>query len=187
MAYGAATDMQHVSMGLMHAGSGIADAPRRPPSAPQASDAQSRIFDMKDPRCASAPLVCMQAAGWLRTHRPSCTPLCCAQKAQLLHMLTDCGMLCKLLQIALTNADSPLSCLRRQELNNLLPEEIRRFDVSDRSYISAQPNYVSEQMLRTPPPKRITVKEEVVDQKADPVTGYARLGYVGQVQNASRI
>ena len=54
----------------------------------------------------------------------------------------------------------------------------------DRSYIRAQPNYVSEQMLRTPPPKRVTVKEELVDQKADPVTGYARLGYVGQVRSA---
>ncbi|CAK0771076.1 hypothetical protein CVIRNUC_003830 [Coccomyxa viridis] len=100
-----------------HFGSEIAAAPGNPPSVPKASDAQSRIFDMKDPR---------------------------------------------------------------QELNNLLPEEFRRFDVRDRSYIRAQPNYVSEQMLRTPPPKRVTVKEELVDQKADPVTGYARLGYVGQ-------
>ena len=91
----------------------------------------------------------------------------------------------QLLRAALTNADSLLPHARRQELNNLLPEEFRRFDVRDRSYIRAQPNYVSEQMLRTPPPKRVTVKEELVDQKADPVTGYARLGYVGQVCSAS--
>ena len=96
-------------------------------------------------------------------------------------------LLCKPLQTALTNADSLLPHARRQELNNLLPEEFRRFDVRDRSYIRAQPNYVSEQMLRTPPPKRVTVKEELVDQKADPVTGYARLGYVGQVRSASHI
>ena len=89
------------------------------------------------------------------------------------------------MSVATTNADRTLSRVRRQELNNLLPEEFRRFDVRDRSYIRAQPSYVSEHMLRTPPPKRITVQEELVEQKADPVTGYAELGYVGQVCSAS--
>ena len=60
-----------------------------------------------------------------------------------------------------------------------MPEAFRRFDVADRSYIKSQaddPDSSSE-----PPPKRITVVEEAVDHRADPIKGYAKLGYAGQV------
>ena len=56
--------VSHLKRALTCAGSEIAAAPGRPPSAPKASDAQSRIFDMKDPRCAGAPLRCMGGC-WL--------------------------------------------------------------------------------------------------------------------------
>ena len=69
----------------------------------------------------------------------------------------------------------------RKELDKLLPEEFRRFDVADKSYVKSQAGSYSAQTPSEPPPKRITVMEPPVDHLADPVTGYAKLGYAGQV------
>lgn len=73
-------------------------------------------------------------------------------------------------------------CDCRKELDKLLPEEFRRFDVADKSYVKSQAGSYSAQAASEPPPKRITVMEPPVDHRADPVTGYAKLGYAGQVQ-----
>ncbi len=69
----------------------------------------------------------------------------------------------------------------RKELDKLLPEEFRRFDVADKSYVKSQAGSYSAQAASEPPPRRITVMEPPVDHRADPVTGYAKLGYAGQV------
>ena len=69
----------------------------------------------------------------------------------------------------------------RKELDKLLPEEFRRFDVADKSYVKSQAGSYSAQTASEPPPKRITVMELPVDHRADPVTGYAKLGHAGQV------
>ena len=72
-------------------------------------------------------------------------------------------------------------CACRKELDKLLPEEFRRFDVADKSYVKSQAGSYRAQAAAEPPPRRITVMEPPVDHRADPVTGYAKLGYAGQV------
>ena len=52
--------------------------------------------------------------------------------------------------------------------------------MADRSYVKSQAG--SYAAAAEPPPKRITVMEPPVDHRADPVTGYAKLGYVGLVR-----
>ncbi len=74
-------------------------------------------------------------------------------------------------------------CVCRKELDKLLPEEFRRFDVADKSYVKSQAGSYLAQAAQEPPPRRITVMEPPVDHRADPVTGYAKLGYAGQVRH----
>ena len=64
----------------------------------------------------------------------------------------------------------------------LLPEEFRRFDVADKSYVKSQAGSYLAQAASEPPPRRITVMEPPVDHRADPITGYAKLGHAGQVK-----
>ena len=59
---------------------------------PKASDAQSRIFDMKDPRCAAHSCF-MEAVGWLKRKRQSCTALYWWQQAQPIRMPVSCCLL----------------------------------------------------------------------------------------------
>lgn len=65
-------------------------------------------------------------------------------------------------------------------LDELLPEEFRRFDVADRSYIRSQ-----EAPRPEPPsgplPKRVIVAEKPLVRRPDPLLGYAKLGYGSQV------
>lgn len=70
----------------------------------------------------------------------------------------------------------------RKELDKLLPEEFRRFDVRDRSYVRSQSGSALRARTAQPPPKRSTMVEAPVDHRADPVTGYAKLGYAGLVR-----
>ena len=65
-------------------------------------------------------------------------------------------------------------------LDKLLPEEFRRFDVADRSYIRSQEAPRPEPPLG-PLPKRVIVAEKPLVRRPDPVLGYAKLGYGSQV------
>ena len=70
--------------------------------------------------------------------------------------------------------------MRRKALDNLLPEEFRRFDVANRSYIRSQEDPLPEPPPG-PPPKRVIVAEKPLVRRPDPAMGYAKLGYGSQV------
>ncbi len=65
--------------------------------------------------------------------------------------------------------------MHRKALDQLLPEEFRRFDVADRSYIRS-PEDSRPEPPSGPRPKRVIVTEKPLVRRPDPVMGYAKLG-----------